>query len=143
MEQKELIAMLEKHRELELTNVKISQEKEEQLKSDGAKLMLKQIRMDSQKHAEILQTLIKIVKEGEPVYLWRHRIDKFVGQAATEKALEKHIEIEKDMIKRTEEAMKNIDDPGINMILNQILEDEKRHHKMLNEVVSKLYKLGS
>jgi len=46
-----LLAMLEKYRELKLTNVKMCQEKEEQLKSAGTKLMLFQIRVDSTKHA--------------------------------------------------------------------------------------------
>ncbi len=143
MEQNELLAMLEKHLEMELTNVKISQEKEEQLKSAGAKLMLKQIRMDSQKHAEMLKTLIETVKAGEPKYLWDYRIDKYVGQVATEKSLQKHVELEQDMIKSTEEAIKKIDDPGIKMILKQILEDEKRHHKVLKEVIQRLNELGA
>ncbi|MFQ5820295.1 MAG: hypothetical protein ACE5I5_09940 [Candidatus Heimdallarchaeota archaeon] len=138
----ELLAMLEKNRELELNNVQMSQEKEEQLKSAGAKLILYQIRMDSTKHAKILQTLIDTIKEGTPEYLWDYRIDRYVGQVATERALQKHVEIEKEMIQRHEAIIKKTDDRGIQMILQHIVDDEKRHHKMLMEVIKQLHKLG-
>jgi len=138
----ELLAMLEKNRELELKNVQMSQEKEEQLKSAGAKLMLYQIRMDSTKHAKILQTLIDTIKEGTPEYLWDYRIDRYVGQVATERVLQKHVEIEKEMIQRHEAIIKKTDDRGIQMILQHIVDDEKRHHKMLMEVIKQLHKLG-
>ncbi len=139
----ELLAMLEKNRELELKNVQMSQEKEEQLKSAGAKLILYQIRMDSTKHAQILQTLIDTIKEGTPEYLWDYRIDRYVGQVATERALQKHVEIEKEMIQHHEAIIKKTDDRGIQMILQHIVDDEKRHHKMLMEVIKQLHKLGS
>jgi len=138
----ELLTMLEKNRELELKNVQMSQEKEEQLKSAGAKLMLYQIRMDSTKHAKILQTLIDTIKEGTPEYLWDYRIDRYVGQVATERVLQKHVEIEKEMIQRHEAIIKKTDDRGIQMILQHIVDDEKRHHKMLMEVIKQLHKLG-
>lgn len=138
----ELLAMLEKNRELELKNVQMSQEKEEQLKSAGAKLILYQIRMDSTKHAKILQTLIDTIKEGTPEYLWDYRIDRYVGQVATERELQKHVEIEKEMIQHHEAIIKKTDDRGIQMILQHIVDDEKRHHKMLTEVIKQLHKLG-
>ena len=141
-ENDEFLAMLEKHRELELKNVQMSKEKEEQLKSAGAKLMLYQIRIDSTKHATILQTLIDTIKEGTPEYLWDYRIDRYVGQVATERLLQKHVEIEEEMIQRHEAAIKKTDNPGIQMILQHIIEDEKRHHKMLKEVIKQLHKLG-
>lgn len=134
--------MLEKNWELELKNVQMSKEKEEQLKSAGAKLMLYQIRMDSTKHAKILQTLIDTIKEGTPEYLWDYRIDRYVGQVATERLLQKHVEIEEEMIQRHEAAIKKTDNPGIQMILQHIVDDEKRHHQMLKDVIKQLHKLG-
>ncbi|MFQ6125817.1 MAG: ferritin family protein [Candidatus Heimdallarchaeota archaeon] len=138
----ELLEILEENRKLELQNIKISQEKEEQLKSAGAKLILYQIRMDSTKHAKILQTLIDTIKEGTPEYLWDYRIDRYVGQVATEQALQKHVEIEKEMIQRHEAMIKKTDNQGVKLILQHIVDDEKRHHKMLKEVIKQLHKLG-
>ncbi|MFX0199518.1 MAG: hypothetical protein ACFFCW_25635, partial [Candidatus Hodarchaeota archaeon] len=93
-----LLAMLEEYRLLELRNVKKCQEQEEQLKSTGAKLMLFQIRMDSVKHAHILQNLIDMIKKGETEYLWDYKIDKYVDQISIGKLLQEHIKMEQEMI---------------------------------------------
>lgn len=141
-ENDELLAMLEEHRQIELTNVKMCQEIEGQFKSAGIKLTLYQIRADSTKHAQIYQTLIDMIKEGIPKYLWDYRIDRYVGQVATERVLEKHVELEKEMIQGAEEAIKKTDDPGIKKTLQHIVEDEKRHHEMLMDITKHLLQLG-
>ncbi len=138
----ELIAMMEKHRKIELQNVEMCQEKEDQLKSAGAKLVLYSIRMDSAKHAHILQTLIDTIKEGTPEYLWDYRIDRYIGQVATERSLQKHIEIEKEMIQQHEATIKKTEDAGIKMLLQNIVDDEKRHHKLIMEVIKRLTTIG-
>ena len=142
-DKEEFLEMLEKHRQIELQNVKMCQEREQRLKSDGAKLMLYMIRMDSTKHAHILHTLMDIIKEGTPEYLWDYRIDRYVGQVATEDELKKHAELEKEMIEKHTATIKKTDDPGIKMILEHIVDDEKRHHKMIMEIIQRLHELGA
>lgn len=141
-EKDELLEMLRKNREIELTNVKMVQEKEERFKSAGVRLTLCQIRMDSAKHAQIYQTLIDLIKEGTSKYLWDYRIDRYVGRIATDRVLQEHVELEKEMIRGTEEAVKRMDDPGMKMLLRHIVDDEKRHHKMLMDVIKSLLQLG-
>ena len=141
-EKDELLEMLRKNREIELTNVKMVQEKEEQFKSAGVRLTLYQIRTDSAKHAQIYQTLIDLIKEGTSKYLWDYRIDRYVGQIATDRVLQEHVELEKEMIRGTEEAVKRTDDLGMKMLLRHIVDDEKRHHKMLMDVIKSLLQLG-
>lgn len=121
---------------------KMGTEKEEQFKSAGVKLALYQVRMDPAKHSQIYQTLIYMIKEGIPEYLWDYRIDRYVGQAASERVLEEHVEIEKEMIERTEQALKRTKDPGMKMMLEHVVEDERRHHKMLIDVIKHLHQLG-
>ncbi|MHA2247658.1 MAG: hypothetical protein ACXADY_22105 [Candidatus Hodarchaeales archaeon] len=140
---KELIETLEKNRQLELKNIKMCQEKEKQLKNPGASLMLYQIRMDSTKHAHILQTLIDIIKEGTPERLWEYKVDRYMGRLRTEDELRKHAELEKEMIKSHETIIKRIDDQGIKKILQVVVEDEKRHHKVIMNMISQLIYLGS
>ncbi len=138
----EFLEMLEKHRQIELKNIEMCQEREKRLKSAGARLMLYIIRMDSTKHAHILHTLMDVIKEGTPEHLWDYRIDRYVGQVATEDELKKHAEIEKEMIERHEAAIKKTDDRGITMLLQQIVDDEKRHHKIIMDVIKRLHQLG-
>ncbi len=138
----DLMETLEKHRQLELKNVKMCQEKEHQLKNPAAQLMLYQIRMDSTKHAHILQTLINILKEDTPEIVWDYRADRLIGQYLTEDELKTHAELEKEMIKQQEETIKSSGNPGVNMILQHIVEDEKRHHKIIMDMIKNLYDVG-
>ncbi len=142
MEKSEIVAMLEKYRELELTNIKKCLEKEEVIKSPGAKLMIYQIRMDSTKHAHVLETLINMINEGTPEYAWDYLRDRYVGKLIAEKAIQEHIEIEKEMVKSCDELLKKVDNPGLEALLRFMFEDEKTHSKLLEDVVEKLSKLG-
>ncbi|MHA1977214.1 MAG: hypothetical protein ACW98F_08750 [Candidatus Hodarchaeales archaeon] len=139
----EIIGTLEKHRELELRNIKICQEMEQKLKNPAAQLMLYQIRMDSTKHAHILQKLKEIIEEDIPESIWNYRLDRYIGQASTGDELKKHAELEKEMIDAHEATIKKSTDPGIKMILQHIVEDEKRHHKMIMTMINNLMQLGS
>ncbi|MHA2226276.1 MAG: ferritin family protein [Candidatus Hodarchaeales archaeon] len=139
---KELVETLVKNRQLELKNIEMCQEEENQLKNPGAKLMLYQIRMDSTKHAHVLQTLIDIIKEGTPKYIWEYKVDRYIGRLSTEKELRKHAFLEKEMIKNHEDAIKKTENPGIKKILQNLVEDEKRHHDMIMDMIQHLLKLG-
>ena len=134
----ELLTMLEEYRELELRNIKKCQEQEEQLKSTGAKLMLFQIRMDSAKHAHILQNLIDMVKKGETEYLWDYKIDRYVDQISVEKVLQEHIKMEQEMIQRCQSLITKTDNVKLKAVLQFLIEDEKTHEKLLTDVVKQV-----
>ena len=104
----DLIETLEKHRQLELRNIKICQEREKQLKNPAAQLMLYQIRMDSTKHAYILQKLKEIIEEDIPEPIWSYQADRYIGQVSTGEELKKHAELEKEMIAAPEETIKKL-----------------------------------
>ncbi len=134
----ELLTMLEEYRELELRNIKKCQEQEEQIKSTGAKLMLFQIRMDSAKHAHILQNLIDMVKIGETEYLWDYKIDRNVDQISVEKVLQEHINMEQEMIKRCHGLITKTDNVKLKAVLQLLIEEEKIHEKLLTDVVKQV-----
>jgi rubrerythrin len=138
-----LVKTLEKHRQLELNNIKICQKREKQLKNPAAQLMMYQIRMDSTKHAHILKKLIEFIEEGTPEHIWLYRVDRYIGQLSAGEELKKHAELEKEMILAHEDTIKNSNDPGIKMILQHIVEDEKRHHKIIMTMIRNLTSLGS
>lgn len=134
----ELLTMLEEYRELELKNIKKCQEIEDQLRSTGAKLMLFQIRMDSAKHAHILQNLIDMVKKGETEYLWDYKIDRYVDQISVEKVLQEHIKMEQEMIQRCQGLITKTDNLKLKALLQFLIEDEKTHEKLLTDVVKQV-----
>ncbi len=143
MSKDKLISTLEKHRELELRNIKMCEVKEKEMKSRGAQLMFYQIRMDSIKHAYTLKTLEEIIEQGTPEIIWNYQADRYIGQATAKNELKIHAELEKEMIKAHEGLLKEINDEGLKMILQGIIDDEKRHHKMIMEMINKLLSLGS
>ena len=138
----ELVSIIEKGLEVELLNIKMIQETEKELKSAPIKLMLYQIRMDSTKHAEILKNLLELVKGKSHQELYEFRLERYVGQTLSKRELQAHCDREKEMIERYEKAVSMTDNPGLKMILEYLVDDEKRHHKMLMDLINRLHRVG-
>jgi hypothetical protein len=47
------------------------------------------------------------------------------------------------MIKAHEETIKKAKDPGVKLILQYIVDDEKRHHKIILDMIRNLLSIGS
>ena len=139
------LELLKAQYDIEQQNIAFCKEKELKLGDNPAaiapKLVLEMVRMDSHKHSHVLATMIKLIEDGKEDYLWEYRMDKFVSQAVSKKSIEKHIEIESDMIKKIEKLIEETNHDGLKMMLQGIAEDEHRHHKMFTFLVDRLYKL--
>ena len=90
--------------------------------------VLKGISLDSVKHAEMYAAAVKLLTS--------------VSQALTQEHLDKqrelvkeHIRIEAGLIERISEVIPSIENEKVGVLLNAILLDEKRHHKLLKEVL--------
>jgi hypothetical protein len=94
---------------------------------------LKGISLDSIKHAEMYEAAVKLLT-SVPQALTQAQLD---GQ---KKLIEKHIRIEAKLIKRISVMIPNIKNDKVTLLLNAILEDEKRHHRLLKEVLNILVK---
>ena len=98
------------------------------IKNPPVKAVLKGISLDSVKHAELYAAAIKLLTD--------------VSQALTQENLdaqrvlvEKHIQMEAELIKKIEKMMPNIENSKVKFLLNSIFMDEKRHHAMLKTVL--------
>jgi bacterioferritin (cytochrome b1) len=90
--------------------------------------VLKGISLDSMKHAELYASAVTLLTN--------------VSQAMTQENLdeqrtlvEKHIQIEAELIKKLEKELPTIKNKKVAFLLNSILMDEKRHHAMLKTVL--------
>ena len=90
--------------------------------------VLKGISLDSVKHAEMYAAAVKLLTS--------------VSQALTQEHLDKqrelvkeHIRIEAGLIERISDVIPSIENEKVRVLLNAILLDEKRHHKLLKEVL--------
>ncbi len=139
---KSLIQLVKRQIQVEKTNVMEAAEKGKRTGSTVTKLLLNVIRSDSKKHADILRGTLKLLR-GTPrsETSWDHMIDAYIGPVLARRELEAHLEREAQMIALVKEEMKHTKDEGIRFLFQHILDDEKRHHKILQVIQKHLYKL--
>ena len=98
------------------------------MKNPAVKGVLKGVSLDSIKHAELYTSAVTLLT-GASTALTQENLDE-------QRALvEKHIEIESQLIKKLETMIPTIDDKKVVFLLNAILADERRHHEMLKMVL--------
>jgi bacterioferritin (cytochrome b1) len=92
------------------------------------------MRLDSQKHANILSAILTVLKGVPPSKtLWEHRVDSYVDRFVVKKELEKHVEMETEVLNHVEDEIAQTQDEGFKLLLQHIAEDEKKHHKILKQ----------
>ncbi|MEM3552333.1 MAG: hypothetical protein QXE15_01715 [Candidatus Bathyarchaeia archaeon] len=121
----EFLNLIKAQKELE---VKVANELNLTIKNaenEVVKLLLDVIRMDSIKHAHILQSLEDIIKG---------KIFSYVEKTELKNALEKHIIKEQEMLNKIEEITKKVEETHVKLILDGILNEEQRHHASLKQL---------
>ena len=98
------------------------------IKNPPVKAVLKGISLDSVKHAELYAAAIKLLTDVSQA-LTQENLD------AQRALVEKHIQMEAELIKKIEKMMPNIENSKVKFLLNSIFMDEKRHHAMLKTVL--------
>jgi len=103
------------------------------LKNFAVRSVLRGISYDSLKHAELYRSAGELLSEPRPA------LDE--GQLDVQRTLvERHIAMEERVIARLEEMIPGVEDEKVSFILNSIIEDERRHHKVLKRVEELLVK---
>ena len=99
----------------------------EDLKNLAVRSVLRGISYDSLKHAEMYRSAGELLSEPRPA------LDE--GQFDVQRALvTSHIAMEERVIARLEEMIPGVENEKVSFILNAIIEDERRHHKVLKRV---------
>ena len=134
---KELLALIERAIKIEKNAVELYQETAKTVDNAAVKLLIDELEMDSGKHAKMYQTIERVLKE-QPYSFKDFHEEKWTDKLVAKRDLAEHIEVEKHMIEILEEQIKVVTQPTIKAILEHILEDEKRHHKILMQVIGEL-----
>lgn len=138
-----LTELIKKQIEIERENVKQVNETEKKVDNAAAKLSLLEIRLDSQKHAGILSGILEVLtKVQSSETLWEHRISSYIDPFVVKKELRNHEEREAKMIKHVEEEIKQTKDEGLKLLLQHVLDDERKHHEILRAIVKHLHKVN-
>jgi len=138
-----LIELIRAQIKVEKENVRQVTETEKKVDNAAAKLSLLEIRLDSQKHADILNGILEVLSGVPPSQtLWEYRLSSYIDPFLVKKELENHEKREARMIDHVEEEIKQTKDEGIKLLLQHVLEDERKHHKILETIVKHLHKVN-
>jgi len=112
---------------------------ETRLDSPAARLLIREMQLDTKKHAEILESALKVM--GGPKSFWELTLDIDADKRVVKKELEDHIKAEKRMMQQIEEELKKTDDEALKLLLKHFAEDEKKHHGNLKTILDKAYRI--
>jgi rubrerythrin len=109
------------------------------LDSPAARLLVREMQLDTKKHAEILESSLKAM--GGPKSFWEFTIDIDADKRLVKRELEDHMKAEKRMMQQIEEELKKTDDEALRLLLKHFAEDERKHHGNLKAILDKAYKM--
>jgi rubrerythrin len=126
----DIIELLKEQKQLELSHVEVLEKSIEDLKHPITRMIIKSIIYDSSKHAAIAQALIDVEAGRIPM-----KLDVDMGPAVNlHQNIKQHVRVEKKMIEILENIDDLIEDDRVQAFIDYLVEEEKRHHKLLNEL---------
>jgi len=137
-----VVKLVQKQKLSEESMVKAVEALEGRIHNEAAKLLLAELRLDSTKHAQICNEILKAFEKAEPVSLWDARIEGFVDMQVVKRELERHIKLEEAMLKDVERIIAVSKDEAIKLLLSHIVEDERKHHKNIQTIIKRSYALA-
>jgi rubrerythrin len=134
---KELLKMIARAITIEDQAVELYKKTAKTVENAAIKLIIEELGMDSAKHAKMYREVERVLKE-QPYSFKDFHEEKWTDTLVAKRDLSKHIEVEKNMIEILEETIPNIAQKTVKAIFEHILEDEKRHHNVLMQVIKGL-----
>ena len=127
MDTDQLKAFLKNQVALEERIVRMAQKSVKDTKNQLVKNLIQAIAIDSNKHVLMLNAILARVESKTP-FIEETKRDE-LG-----KDIQTHIELEAEAINTYKELIPEMEDPGSKQVIQYILEDEKRHHKLLTQL---------
>jgi rubrerythrin len=127
-----MVTFFKEQQKLEKKVVRSARNSIKNIKNPVVKSVLNGISYDSAKHSEIYTSAVEMITVAPAL-----REEQFKN---LEKVVKWHIEMEEKMIERLRETKDKTANDRIKFLLESILEDEKRHHDLLNLVMGIIVK---
>lgn len=135
---KEVTESLQEQIQIEGQLVGLYDQYERSTENKALKRLMQLFRLDSQRHINMLQTVVEVVS-GEDIFM--------DDKTDLKESLKKHLELEAEAIKMANKLLgKSIiaENEGLKLLLEGWRDDERRHHKTLQNLSNKLYfRIGS
>jgi len=138
----ELVELIQEQIAIEKESVARLAETEKKVGSAAARLLLIELRMDSQKHAGVLEAVLETLRDHSSSKSSRERaLHGFVDPAIVRKEIENHRALGKSMVTHLRKEMSKTDDEAILTLLEHLAQDEERHNEILDTVAQKCYRI--
>ena len=125
---KELVSFLKEQIKIENEIVDSINGALREIGNPAVKGVLKGISLDSVKHAEMYDAAVRLLTSVSQALSQEH-LDK------QKELVKKHIRMEAELIGKISDVIPSIENKKVKLLLNAILLDEKRHHKLLKKVL--------
>jgi len=98
------------------------------IQNPAVKGVLRGISLDSLKHADMYASALMLLTTA-PKALSQEQLERHRG------LVEKHIRMEAELIEKISSMLPTVENEKVKLLLTSILEDEKRHHALLKQVL--------
>lgn len=126
IDKQEFKTMIEERVENEREAVRLLHDSIGKTKNTVIRLLLYQLALDSMKHEHMLRAILKLLETSSK--------EQFKEGEEFRKAIEKHVEVEREMLESFERIVDKTEDKRVRFILQDIISDEKRHHAIIKRV---------
>ena len=138
----ELVQLIREQVEIEKQSAARLAETERSVGTGAAKLLLVEMRMDSQKHAAVLEAVLEALKgDQSSKSLWQRAFHGFVDPAIVKREIENHRALGKSMQTHLQDEMSKTNDEAIRTLLEHLAEDERRHEQILETISQRAYRI--
>jgi rubrerythrin len=123
-------------------NVKHITELRKKVRIAAARLILLELRFESEKHVAILTEMLEFLEGAhEDTLLWEHELEEYIDEVIVKREFEDHLKKEGGALAQLKEELKHNKDEALKLLFQNMEEDEKRHHGMVQILVRNLYKV--
>jgi len=147
MTEQKLAEVIRAQIKIEKTTAEKIEEFEGSVSNLATRLFLAEMRFDTEKHAKILQTMLDLMDQYEPERrsrrFWQIETREYVDALDAKKTLEDHVKVETKMLQNMKAGMKGTDDETLKTLFKYIVEDERKHHKIMETILEKAFKMVS
>ena len=139
---RELIDLVREQVQIEKESAARLGETESKVGTGAAKLLLVEMRCDSQKHAAILEAILEVLEGAQSSKpLWQQAFSGFADTIMVKREIENHKTLGKSMVAHIQKEMSKTDDEAVRTLLQHLTEDEKRHNEILDMIAQKCYRM--
>jgi rubrerythrin len=139
---RELIDLVREQAQIERESVARLSETEQKLGTGAAKLLLVEMRCDSQKHAAVLEAVVEALKGDQSAKsLWQQAFSGFADPIIVKREIENHKTLSKSMAAHIKKEMSKTDDEAVRTLLQHLGEDEERHNDILDMIAQRCYRM--